>query len=479
MNKKIMLCGAFAVGTILVATATPEVTEVTMSQASDRLVTITYKLSEPAVVTLDVQTNGTGGAWASIGGKAICNAEGAVWRKVTTADLQGDHYVITWQPDHSWVDANGNGFKIAAGGAKAVVTAWALDNTPDYMVVDLTATAGPDTQRYYTSTNFLPGGLLGNVNYRQGLLVMRKIMAKGVRWTMGSTRLETMRNSNATGTEAGKDIEKAHLVELTNNYYIGVFPITQAQWMLVATNSTLKPQFREPGDRAMRPMENLSYNCLRCAANSHTAVGGYYPDAPYTGSFLDLLRRKTGLDFDMPAEAQWEFAARAGNGDGRWGNGAAIMNNGTDGNLAHIGRYRYNGGYWNGSDPGTALADKADNSLTAAERVVVYQLGATNCTAIVGSYAPNNWGLYDCFGNVSEWCLDWFEADITSYNGRINASGLKTLSGNSPNGNHRVFKGGGYINEAERCRPSYRNHYGHEQHYAVYGVRVVCTAGLK
>ena len=474
MNTKKMLCGAFAVGTVLVATATPEVTEVTMSQASDRLVTISYKLSEPAVVTLDVQTNGTGGAWSSIGGKAICNAEGAVWRKVTTADLQGDHYVITWRPDQSWVDANGNGFKIAAGGAKAVVTAWALDNTPDYMVVDLTATAGPDTQRYYTSTNFLPGGLLGNVNYRQGLLVMRKIMAKGVRWTMGSTRFEALRNQTPFSEDLANDIEKAHQVELTNNYYIGVFELTQAQWAHVTTNATsILPMFREPGDRAMRPMENISYNCLRCAADSHTAVGGYYPDVPYTGSFLDLLRRKTGIDFDLPSEAQWEFAARAGNGDVRWGNGKAILNTAEDANLTSHGRYKFNGGmYADGGTIPTALSETTPTAVTT-------RLGSTNATAIVGTYAPNNWGLYDCGGNVSEWCLDWFAADISSYNGQVNANGTKTLSGATPTNNHRVFRGGAFGNDAGRCRPAARNHYGHSEHFSAYGVRVVCTAGLK
>lgn len=472
MNTRKMLCGAFAAGTILVSTATPEVSEVTMSQSADRLVTITYKLTEPAVVTLDVQTNGIGGAWASIGGAAICNAEGAVWRKVTTVDLQGDHYVITWRPDHSWKDADGNGFKIADGGAKAVVTAWALDNTPNYMVADLTATASAGTQRYYPSSDFLPGGLMGNVNYRQGLLVMRKIMAKGVRWTMGSTSHETMRNQTPFNEDLANNIEKAHQVELANNFYIGVFELTQAQWAHIATNSTnILPMFREPGDRAMRPMENLSYNCLRCAANSHTAAGGYYPDAPYTGSFLDLLRRKTGIDFDLPSEAQWEFAARAGNGDGRWGNGPAIMNTESDANLAKLGRYRFNGGtYANGGTIPTTL-----DGSTPSE--VINSLGATNATAIVGTYAPNSWGLYDCFGNVSEWCLDWFESDIASYNGCVNANGAKTLNGGSPS--HRVFRGGAFGNDAGRCRPAARNHYGADNHYSAYGVRVICTAGLK
>ena len=67
-------------------------------------VTITYELSGPAVVTLDIMTNATPNAatgWASIGGQYISSAKGAVWRKVTSADANGGTYTITWQPADS------------------------------------------------------------------------------------------------------------------------------------------------------------------------------------------------------------------------------------------------------------------------------------------------------------------------------------------------------------------------------------------
>ena len=102
--------------------AVPEISGVTMTQMSDRLVTITYTLADaPAVITLDVQTNVTGDVWASIGGEAVWNAMGDVWKRVET----GNH-TITWHPDHSWPD-----HKIEGNNARAVVTAWALENTPD------------------------------------------------------------------------------------------------------------------------------------------------------------------------------------------------------------------------------------------------------------------------------------------------------------------------------------------------------------
>ena len=230
MNMKSILCAAAASSAMLaMASDTPEVSNVTMSQASfGRKVTITYELSNApngAVVTLDVQTNKTGAVtandadWVSIGGEAVCNAQGAVWRKVTSADADGQgKYTITWRPDRSW---EGHKVELANGGARAVVTAWALDNPPDYMVVDVSSAAQPNTQKYYPAVDFLPGGILENPDYRTGMLVLRKIMAKDVTWMMGSTTLEGGAARNATR-------EATHQVTLTNNYYFGVFPVTQA-----------------------------------------------------------------------------------------------------------------------------------------------------------------------------------------------------------------------------------------------------------
>lgn len=435
--------------------ATPEVTDVTMTQSgAGRLVTITYKLTEDAVVTLDVQTNATPNAatgWASIGGKAICNALGAVWRKVTTADADvNGNYTITWRPDLSWVDEFGNGFKIADGCAKAVVTASALDNTPNYMVVDVSAAAQPNTQKYYPAVDFLPGGLLGNQAYRTTSIVMRKIPAKGVAWTMGSSALETQRDGSKEAT---------HQVTLANNYYIGVFEVTQSQWALIQTSRPTPSFFSNLDYRAMRPVEQVCYNEIRNAANSTTADSDYnYPNPPKDGSFLGLLRTKTGIDFDLPSEAQWEFAARAGNGSPYWGAyGLGIQNADADVNLAKIGRYQRNGGMINQS--GTYISPEAN-------------CGPNNGTAIVGSYQPNDWGLYDIFGNVWEWCLDTYSANISSLNGAVNTSGTD-----------RIRRGGSWGNIAGPTRPAARysrdpSARGENSGGNIYGFRLACTAGL-
>ena len=458
---KALACAAM-VGMATFATAIPVVSNVTMTQCdASRLVTITYRLTEDAVVTLDVLTNATPNAatgWASIGGEAVCNAEGAVWRKVTSADADGSgNYTITWHPDLSWTDDFGKGFKIADGCAKVVVTAYALDNTPDYMVVDISAGAQQNTQRYYPSVDFLPGSVPGqtgaitnNTAYRNSLLVMRKIMAKDVVWVMGSV--------NEYDRTAAED---THQVSLTNNYYIGVFEVTQTQWSQIFSGSRKNPQYFGVSG-AMRPVERVSYNEIRCAAEgSSVASGGQWPSIPYEGSFLRRLRDRTGVDFDLPSEAEWEFAARAGHGDRQWGNGAYMTTNNTsDPSLKPIARFKGNEG-GTSSDSNTPPEDGG--------------------TAICGSYQPNDWGLYDMHGNVMEICLDWYEASIGDNNGRVNidvSSPLNALSGN-PGGN-RVRRGGCYSHAASSCRAATRgSSIAPNSTNLATGFRLACRAGLK
>ena len=450
MNTKSLLLAALTAA--IVATtqaAVPRVSNTQMTQAVNRLVTITYELADgPAVITLDIETNVTGTAeWVSIGGANIQQVTGDVWKKVET----GSH-TIQWRPDLSWPD-----HKIAAGGARAAITAWALDNTPDYMVVDVSAAAQPDTQTYYPAADFVPGGV-SNSLYKTTTLLMRKIMAKDVEWTMGSTTLEPKRNATREAT---------HQVKLDGNYYIGVYEVTQAQWDLIQPSRLAPSYFNNAADRAMRPVEQVCYNEIRNAANTTTANASYnWPNDPNPSSFLGKLRTKTGIDdFDLPSEAQWEFAARAGNGDTKWGDGSGILNADKDENLDLLGRYERDGGK---VQNGTSYANPAQSC------------GATNGTAIVGSYAPNAWGLYDMHGNVWEWCLDWYAEDITAHGGKVNidpSAPAKTLSGAS--GANRVGRGGSWGNAAGYCRPAYCNSISPTSRSNGNGFRLLCSAGLQ
>ena len=425
--------------------ADPQISNVRLEQNSiSRRVTVRYDLDEAAVVTMDVLTNGV-----SIGGANIQAVTGDCFKKVAA----GNNHVVEWNPWLSWPD-----HKFGAGVVSVRMTAWALDNTPDYMAVDITATGGADTQTYYPAADFVPGGVTNSI-YKTTKLLMRKIMAKDVEWTMGSTTLETRRNATREAT---------HQVKLDGNYYIGVYEVTQAQWDLIQPSRLAPSYFNNAADRAMRPVEQVCYNEIRNAANSTTANTAHdWPNDPNPSSFLGKLRTKTGIDdFDLPSEAQWEFAARAGNGDTKWGDGSGILNADKDENLDLLGRYERDGGK---VQNGTSYANPAQSCR------------ATNGTAIVGSYAPNAWGLYDMHGNVWEWCLDWYADDITAHGGKVNidpATPANTLSGAS--GAYRVIRGGSWISAAGSCRPAYRgSNAPTTRNNNSYGFRVLCSAGLQ
>lgn len=471
--------------------AVPEVTGVTMTQNSWRQVKVEYTLANaPAVVTLDIETNVTGTAeWISIGGENIQKVTGDVWKRI---DGNGRHEIF-WRPDLSWP-----GHKIDTPSVRAKVTAWSTDNTPDYMVVDISSNATGATQReYYPNAGTLPGGVISNPAYRTTKLLFRKIAAKDVEWTMGSP-------IGSGWTPLAPVREATHSVTLTNNYYIGVFEITQAQFALVQTNFPAPSYFTTDG--AMRPVESVAYNEIRLteSAAGHNdvkaddAIMSYsWPAEPYEKSFLGLLHDKTGVWFDLPSEAQWEYAARAGNNSWYWGNGTCythtdpgyigIGDQQANGNwnqtyfmctnecrnLNVYGRYRYNGGY----------VDKTTKPS--------YTCPVENGTAIAGSYEPNDWGLYDMAGNVYEWCLDWYVnkslGSISGYDGAPNidpSDPMKALDGTKYHGvsgiDLRVRKGGSWTGQAGENRPAYRS--GGEPHRKWIdntGFRLVCNSLLK
>jgi formylglycine-generating enzyme required for sulfatase activity len=209
---------------------------------------------------------------------------------------------------------------------------------------------------------------------------------------------------------------------------------------LIQSAKQFPSTFKDEEDFVVRPVETVSFNEIRMAANNATAADGAeeWPAAPYSGSFLDLLRTKTGIDFDLPSETEWEFAARAGNGDTQWGDGSYISKSSEkDANLALLGCYKYN----------------------------------TTETVAVGSYKPNDWGLYDVFGNVFEWCLDWYVENRTSLKGAVNSTDTAGVA-------KRVIRGGSYNYHASACRPASRYSLSPSMSNSMIGLRLACRAGL-
>ena len=234
-----------------------------------------------------------------------------------------------------------------------------------------------------------------------------------------------------------------HKVTLTKPFYIGVFECTQKQWELVMGN---RPSyFNNDAYYAVRPVEMVSYDMIRGAE-----AGAGWPDSDAVDetSFMGVLRAKTGLTFDLPTEAQWEYACRAGTTTDLNSGKNLDDDEGERANLAEVGRCDYNSG---GNDWPDCDCD------------------TTFGTAKVGSYRPNNWRLYDMHGNVEEWCLDWWDGR-TSY-----SSADATDPVGDTTGSNRVSRGGGWILTLDCrswnrrcCRPSLMLNF--------LGFRIVCLS---
>lgn len=210
-------------------------------------------------------------------------------------------------------------------------------------------------------------------------------------------------------------------MKLTRPYYIGVFEVTQKQYELVMGKNP--SQFK--GD--MRPVEKVSYDMIRGKGD-----GVKWPTSSAVDpwSFMGKLRTRTGLDFDLPTEAQWEYACQAGT--------TSVYNNGGDSekDLTKLGRFTLNQ-----ESRGHQESD-ADFARHKPDGKGGYPVNHT----VAGSYKPNLWGLYDMHGNVWEVCLDW----------RGDLSGGMTDPKGPSSGSDRVRRGGCWFSCAFGCTSSYR-----------------------
>ena len=114
----------------LTGMSSPVVSGVTFTQAQDRLVSVSYSIDEPAIITVDVQTNRGDGVFVSIGSANARGFVGDVNKLVTNVN---ETLTMTWRPDLFWSE----GGRISGDNVKAVVTAWATNAPPDYMVINL------------------------------------------------------------------------------------------------------------------------------------------------------------------------------------------------------------------------------------------------------------------------------------------------------------------------------------------------------
>ena len=165
-----------------------------------------------------------------------------------------------------------------------------------------------------------------------------------------------------------------------------------------------------------------------------------------TGLSTAAPRAKTTLaGFDLPTEAQWEYACRAGTTTAL-NSGKALTQVLDCPNMTELGRYMRN------QDPSQWWWLKGWVRLHST---------------VVGSYAPNKWGLYDMHGNVWEWCLDWY-APLPS--------GAATDPKGPASGQARVIRGGSWEDCAKACRTANRGVGGIPSRATLYfGFRVTLT----
>lgn len=401
----------------------PQVSNVTVTQdAASRRVTVSYNLDRDAIVTARVYTNGV-----ALAGTALSAFIGDVNALVTNAAGATAHSFL-WQP------VDGLEGVCLADAVRVELTAWETDAPPDYLVADL---RGPNV-RYYASEADLPGGI-GDDRYRTDFVVFRRIRAAGQSFKMGSAATEFGRLANA-GNYGNEDF---HAVTFTKDFWLAVFETTQYQYWRMSGD--WPSSYSNLTTRATRPVHRMSYATIR---------GTQWPTDGFdgVGGVLAKARAVTGLRLDLPTEAQWEFACRAGT--------TASLNGGIDVSasdaqlavdpaLSVLGRYAGNGGRLSdGSKPDYAAGDVAQ------------------AVARVGSYAPNAWGLYDLHGNVGEYCLDYCNYKDGNYGGLgaasvtdpVGATATDCCSHGDTDWNVRVVRGGSWDVAPKFCRSAARRY---------------------
>ena len=265
------------------------------------------------------------------------------------------------------------------------------DDPQRYLTIDLSA--GKEAASYPVSYSpaLPPEGLTDT--YRTDKLILKKIDPG--QFVMGM-------RSNAIGFRSNEDF-RPHPVTLTRGFYIGIFEVTQRQWERVT--GTHPSRDNKGGADSVRgetrPVHTLSYDMIR-----GNDLGRRWPASSEVDpdSFIGKLREKTGLEWlDLPTEAQWEYAGRAGTTT-TLNNGKSLTDEVKCRNLTEIARYGHN--QKDGKSPFGTL------------------------TARVGSYLPNRWGLYDFHGNVFEYCLDYWSAPQNNPTARIDPAGAGSDSQN-------------------------------------------------
>ena len=307
-----------------------------------------------------------------------------------------------------------------------------------------------------------------DVKYKTTHLVMRKIPAAGVTWKIGAPSTE-----KGTDYVDNKGREDQHAVQLTEDFFIGVFELTQYQFSKFYTLPA--SGFTGETDSGIRPAVSVQYGYDLRGLNDWKAEDGsisknefvYWPTNAYRHAVrynraIGVMRSRLGTKFDLPTEAQWEFAYRAGSTNA----------------------------LYSGKEMITTAAERdrnVDELAWTKESDYSDAPGGTAQTRPVGLKKPNAFGLYDMAGNASEWCLDWFYPDVSTFYDEAE-SGMADVAHNDPlvdpvgrstrsdTYNLRAVRGGNWNIPQRYTRAAYRFGQQYTASPNTTGLRVVCPA---
>jgi formylglycine-generating enzyme required for sulfatase activity len=223
-----------------------------------------------------------------------------------------------------------------------------------------------------------------------------------------------------------------HEVTISRGFWIFETPCTQRLWLAVMAGNPSR--FADP----MRPVEMVDWNQA----------------TQFSERLSELV---TGLSVQLPTEAQWEYACRAGTQTAIYSGALKILGNANAPDLDLIAWYGGNSGVEYELDEGDTLR-YLDNKRYEFEKAGTHPVKLKK---------PNPWGLYDMLGNVWEWCRD----GLRDYSGEC----LTDPVGQARSDEDRVARGGGWLDDAQRVRVASR--YGNHPvaRDDVQGFRCVCT----
>ncbi|VVS94841.1 SUMF1/EgtB/PvdO family nonheme iron enzyme [Desulfoluna spongiiphila] len=245
-------------------------------------------------------------------------------------------------------------------------------------------------------------------------------------FTMGSPDTESRR----------KEDESAHSVTLTRGFFMQDKEVTVAQWQAFVDDSGYKSEAETAG--GAYALEDYVWTQSREYSwkNPGFSQSGDHPVTGITSAdiqaFLKWVNKESKYTYRLPTEAEWEYAARAGE-SAAFSTGACL-----------------------GSADANVDANASWGECPAG--------AASNGTLPVGTFTPNAWGLYDMHGNVAEWCRDWY--------GRYPQKSVKNPTG-AASGTNRVVRGGGWATYAYNARCAKREAVNPSRGCSEVGMRLV------